>query len=147
MTLTELKGLRDQVRGLTGADREVDAEIGCLVRWNPYEPHHYPERSIGAIFAPTGHGWMGFTMPGEDTVRGSWPSPTYTGSTDAAVAFSEKALPGVWYILAKGRVRHTEPLYACELLFGNKRLSIAEADTLPLAIIDATLTALLETME
>lgn len=71
-------------------------------------------------------------------------TPRYTASIDAALALVERVLPGSWYVLAKGRLSEAEPLYACELLLGqDEQLGIAEGQNQPLAIIAATLTALI----
>lgn len=68
--------------------------------------------------------------------------PNWSASIDAALALMERVLPGIWYVMAKGRLTESEPLFACELLFGEVQQSIADGPTPSLAIILATLRAL-----
>ncbi len=81
-------------------------------------------------------------------------SPAYTGrlayytrSIDAALALTERLLPGSWWLMAKGRVRAGEPLYALQLFseghnpFTSLPIAEAEHETLCCAILLATLRA------
>jgi len=72
------------------------------------------------------------------------PLPTFTASIDAALALVERLLPGAWCVMAKGRLTAAEPLYGCELLFNHdEQLGIASGHTQALAIVAATLRALI----
>lgn len=78
------------------------------------------------------------------SIKFDWASPKLTASIDAALALVERMLPGMWWCMSKGRLSEGEPLFACELLFGfDERVSIAEGQTLPIAIIAALLRALI----
>lgn len=70
--------------------------------------------------------------------------PRYTTSVDAALALLERAYPGVWYGLARGRMKSAEPEFACQLTFGLEPIAEAEAVSLPLAIIGAMILGLPE---
>lgn len=66
-----------------------------------------------------------------------------SASITTALAFVEQKLPGVFCLLAKGRTRSDEPLYAFELLFGtDEKLGEAEHNDPCCAIIAALLAAL-----
>ena len=70
--------------------------------------------------------------------------PRYTTDLNATLALLEKVYPGVWYALARGRMKDGEKEYACQLLFGLQPIAEAEADTLPLAIVAAMILGLPE---
>ena len=70
--------------------------------------------------------------------------PRYTASVDAALALLERAYPGVWFGLARGRMKAAEPEYACQLTFGLEPIAEAEAGSLPMAIIAAMILGLPE---
>ena len=68
----------------------------------------------------------------------------YTASIDAAMALVEKALPGAWYTVGKGKLRDGEPLFGAHLLFGaDELLGLGETDAnLAIAILIALFRAL-----
>lgn len=70
--------------------------------------------------------------------------PRYTASTDEALALLERVYPGVWFGLARGRMKAAEPEFACQLTFGLEPIAEAEAISLPLAIIGAMILGLPE---
>jgi hypothetical protein len=75
--------------------------------------------------------------------------PTYTASLDAALGLMERVLPGVWYVLARGRIGPDEPLYGARLIKAGSEdgaiLAEAEHDTSQaLALLAAVLIALSE---
>jgi len=74
-------------------------------------------------------------------------STPITSSTDAAIAFVERTIPGCCYFIGKGRMRITEPLYGCVICaspdFASSEIGAGEhAVNLAFAIIIAALNAL-----
>lgn len=66
----------------------------------------------------------------------------YTTSVEAALALAERLIPGVWWVIGRGKLTSGEPEYGAELLFGpDESLGIAEAATAPLALCIAILRA------
>lgn len=151
MMKNDLSELLERVKAATGPDRVLDAAISAHFRYHPYGPFHWLDKSPEAIFAPTHAGWVGFTLPGEDTPRDAWASPEYTASVDAALEFSERVLRG-WVVadLCQNS-RHAGDPWGCTLAvyFGstpskNKSASSGyDFPTASLAIIAATMTALI----
>lgn len=86
---------------------------------------------------------------------GGWPTPEYrsvdyrkvfatpiTGSLDSAVAFVERIRPGVWWMIAKGRLAANEPLYGAHLLFGPEEvIGEGEGPTAAIALVLAAVQA------
>ena len=71
--------------------------------------------------------------------------PNYTGSTEAALGLVEREWPDMFWIIGRGKVTSTEKLFGCHLMFGTDEIAGAgESDALPLAILSATLRALIE---
>lgn len=68
--------------------------------------------------------------------------PRYTTDVGAALEVLEKAYPGVWYGLARGRMKDSEKEFACQLTFGLQPIAEAEATSLPVAIIAAMILGL-----
>lgn len=68
--------------------------------------------------------------------------PRYTGDVGVALDLLERVYPGVWYGLARGRMKDTEAEFACQLTFGLTPIAEAEAISLPLAIIGAMILGL-----
>lgn len=61
----------------------------------------------------------------------------------AAIMLSERALPGVWWIVGKGKMTESEPLYGAQLLFAGEVLAAAEhAEAPALAMVGAILLAM-----
>lgn len=141
MTLTKLKELRDQVRGLTGPDREVDARLCVTFQYMPaYDG--VPLNLRCAVDQGLGIGpiWLDYDVDEDGRVVGCTDTaPVLTGSTDAAFAFSEKVLPDKLIRLSNEYMGYWAATVGRST--GRQRLTAA------LAIIDATLTALIETME
>lgn len=80
--MSEMMKLAERVEGLAGPDREVDAAIACLMRWNPYDQDHW-SNACDLEYRPTAGGWMA-CYRGDDRSL-AWPSPLYTASLDAAM--------------------------------------------------------------
>ncbi len=140
--LTELLG---RVEAATGPDRELDAAIASMIRYHPYGPFHWLDKSPEAVYAPTHAGWMGFTLPGEDGPRDAWASPEYTASVDAAIALVERVLPGQHLTMGQNVHHH---YWLCTFNYLNddgEPASNAQGmhkSSLPLAILSALLSAL-----
>jgi len=113
--MTDLNELLERVKAATGPDRQLDYVLFC----------HFAPMEVASAWHPlNGH--------------------KYTSSIDAALALCGRALPGYWYVMAKGRMTDSEPLYACELLEGAEtQLAINEGHTQPLAILAALILALI----
>lgn len=120
--MTDLKDLIAKCERATGGDRELDAAIATALddwseHWEAEDLHSEPK-----LFKDC---------------------DDYTSSIDAALALCERVLPGIWYVLAKGRLQASEPLFGCEMLFGSdEQIAIADGPTQALAIVIATLKAL-----
>lgn len=77
---------------------------------------------------------------------GSWSDEAatlhYTSSLDAAIALVEKRLPGIFWLVGKGKTRAAEPPFGCHLMFGTDEIiAEGEAATGPIAILIALLKA------
>lgn len=79
-----------RVKAATGPDRRLDRAL-----WATFQGGDYP----GVLC------WDGLGVA------------PFTASLDAALALVERVLPGVWYVLGKGKLRADEPLYGAKLLF------------------------------
>lgn len=130
MTAEELDALIERVESATGPDRERAADVcealGFKVRRHPTR---YGRRAAAWAYLAPDRRWHA--------------CEPILSSIDAALALMERFLPGVFWLASKGRTREAEPLYACQLMFGTDEvLADAEADTIALAIILATIRAL-----
>ena len=70
--------------------------------------------------------------------------PRYTADVGEALALLERVYPGIWYGLARGRMKDSEKEFACQLTFGLQPIAEAEATSLPMAIIAAMILGLPE---
>ena len=136
--MTDLNALLDRVRSATGPDRDLDAAVMAL-------SYTQDERHIGAV--------MEYSDGSEERVKDLvWVDPktdkwvstsahSFTASIDAALALTERVLPG-WGVYFR---RDKETTGAGMLLPDHFRVTPAheEAATLPLAILAATLSALI----
>ena len=127
---------------LDGPDREVDAEILCtflapvgskVVRspfndaWVIYEPRAYSPRPFALWEKP--RPWR-------------LDHESLTGSLDAAIALTERLLPGIWWVIAKGKTTLAEPMYGAQLFFGeHEEFAPGEGPTPAIALLIATLKA------
>lgn len=68
--------------------------------------------------------------------------PDYSTSLPDAIAVLERAYPGIWWIIGKGKMTADEPEYGCQLQFGTNTVATAEADTAAMAVIAAMIIAL-----
>ncbi|MHB1086117.1 MAG: hypothetical protein ACYCZ0_00010 [Minisyncoccota bacterium] len=92
----------------------------------------------------TGDEFVTFEESGVPAIHCHDPVPSYTASVDAAIALVERLLPGIFWVVGKGKTREAEPPFGCHLLFGSDEIiGDGEAPTAPLAILSALLTALL----
>lgn len=132
-----IDALRERVKGLSGADREVDALIVATL---------CPGATVGTYIVGD-DGDIVFHAQALGIQNKSL-CPTYTESIDAALALVERVLPGVWWLVGKGRTRTVEPLYGVHLMREGSLDDVigeGEAETPSLAIILALLSALKET--
>lgn len=150
--MTDLSELIDRVEKATGADRELDAAV-----WNATiggDVWSYDDNAhIDALIESGVYRGDKQLHPNyENNPRVTWryrigddygEIPELTYSTDAALALTERMLPGAFWIMCKGRVRHDEPLFDFALLFGTDEvIAEAEHNDLCCAIVLATLLAL-----
>lgn len=90
----KLAALAERCEAASGPDRELDAEIGSVMRWQPYGPDHWANAS-DLEFRPTAGGWMR-CQRGDDASL-AWPAPLYTASLDAAMSLvPDECLAQVW---------------------------------------------------
>lgn len=133
MNTEQLQSLFDRVRKATGADREIDAAIASLL--------------LGKAFKrePNGRTWrMGHK---ETRTRDAEPwvaLPAYTDSIDAALALTERVLPET---VRTGFQQNPDKSWHAVILRvepDEGDCPYAAAPTAPLAILAATLSALIE---
>ncbi len=136
----DVEGLISRIEKATEGSRELDRELWELATGHPVK------WASADVFEPE----TVVTM--EKYGAGAVGNPTYTldpftSSIDAALALTERLLPGSWWLMAKGRVRAGEPLYALQLFseghnpFTSLPIAEAEHETLCCAILLATLRA------
>jgi hypothetical protein len=139
--MISLPDLLARVEAAEGPDRELDCRIACAVdpglkgEWQVVKPPFYdPERYFSG---QPGMDWIGYDLLNN--------APVYTASLDATLALVERVLPGCWYIIGKGKLKASEPLYGAQLLFGDSEvLGEGESDAnLPLALLCALLKVLI----
>lgn len=119
MTIKSLIGL---LREAKGPDRWFDAKIDAALRigsekmrgggyewaWDNFPTWAHHKQARGMCGVQHSNGDLGLI----------WDSPEFTASVDAAIALAERVLPGCWYLLGKGKIRATEPLYGAQIMFG-----------------------------
>lgn len=94
----------DQIRALTGPDRKVDGQLWCEIQ--------------GVEFLRMTSQGEGFHYLANGSRSRRDDLAPFTDSLDAALALAEQAIPGVWWVLGKGKTRAEEPLFGARLLFG-----------------------------
>lgn len=91
-----------KLEALDGPSREMDLSIAeCFGAGL----EHTPTKLTGKI------AWQGDTK--------CRPCPPYTRCLTAVTELTERAFPGIFYHIAKGRLSAREPLYGAQLLFGS----------------------------
>lgn len=129
MTLQELL---ERVKAATGPDRELDHTIEARMR------EHVGSMGFGIY--KTADEWI------PQAIKRNFNSPRYTASIDAALALTERVLPGAGYMYQKPRAgwERRPGLHGyASIGFGEPlKAFTADAPTAPLAILAATLTAL-----
>lgn len=137
---SDLEGLLQRVMGAQGPDREIDAEMARALGYNIWqEPvHNLHGIAEGDLTTPV----MSKTHDGTEERRFFYMIPAWSASIDAAVAFAELVLPGWEWAISKNCAVLVEPpgLYIGDFLSSP---SATVAKTTPLAIIAATLKALI----
>ena len=134
--ITRLEALRDRVRAADGPDRKLDGEIWATLElkhalksyWQAASGMPKPIDSIPR----EGIGWLNVMSA----------APKSSHSIDAAIALVERVLPdvdvGMW-------TRHLNKTPRAMIFTGAPKSDIIrDGATLPLAILDALLTALIE---
>lgn len=115
----------------SGADREIDLALAA---------------AMGEMNHAEAEAWTRFIEGRADHIATPKPPKRYTASIDTALALLESRLPGVFYMLGKGRTRAAEPLYGFQIMFGSDEiLADAEHDHAPNAVLIALCMALLST--
>lgn len=126
MNTEQLQSLLDRVREAEGADRAIDASLFVLG-----EPS----------YASTGPmpGWIKEQEAGRDDFK---VIPRVTASIDAALALTERVLPGWCYKLVQESGTYTFVVRDAPELAKVAASAVASKPTAPLAILCAVLTAL-----
>ncbi len=137
VTNTDIKGLIERVEKATGADREIDALVWLMELGREKRGDFNPSTVFWTYIAG------GIAMDGNTPMRFV---QRYTASVDAALALMERVLPEM------SRALHLTELLApsgsrrttVTLMIGSLEITkfSASADTIPLAIILATLRAI-----
>lgn len=150
--MSNLTELLDRLKAATGPDRELGHDILMAAGWIA-PPIYHEHRKAGGHYPEDWEGDDEYVKFDAINSEGFWKSPDgpkfsarelpdITASVDDALALAEQMLPGVWYVMAKGRMSSEEPLYGCELLFSHDtQIAIAEGATQPLSILAAALNA------
>lgn len=147
-TADALRDLLARVRGASGEDRWLDAEICAALRVVPdFDDSIY----ILPLKIDVERDWDGprirvFTERegGKEWREASRRAPFLTASVDACIALAERVLPGMNRIIGKGRTRPDEPLYGAQILDGEKPIGEGESEhSEALALLASILSALL----
>jgi hypothetical protein len=162
-----IPALIEKLSALQGPSREVDAEIMFDLFAKPVGqkddggpsgylwPEDNPSWSFGIRFPGKDREWVancrkrndGETLvidrDGAIVLMNALRIPELTNSLDAAIALTERVLPGSWWIIAKGKMTDAEPLYGAQMLFGaDDVIGEGEGPTPAIALVLATLRAL-----
>ena len=124
----KLTGLRDRVRAATGPDRELDCETAVLLDGFIRQPGKYEEDEFDYCYMDGGD----LITPG---YGGDQMVHYYTASVDAALALVERVLP-------RSDLQFIRDHGEWDVQIGDAPPSVGLP--LPLAILDALLTALIE---
>lgn len=109
----ELAEVRSRLTGALKPDKETDMRICCA--------------AIGGTFfrlSADGDAFL-YTLGGEGPIHRGERLPV-TSSIDHATRLVDRAFPGIWWFLARGRVQLDEPLYGAQLMFGQEVLGKGE---------------------
>lgn len=147
-TDTDLNALLERVRSATGPDRELDGSLWWLVSLNEdqrkrHDPFGSVERAIQS-YGSAGRALEQFFDSSNSycLARIAFKEP-YTASIDASVAFKDRVLPGWRYDIHSPRFGIP---FECVLMDGDsasRKIVVGHGATAPLAIIAATLSALI----
>ena len=127
--MSDLAELLERVKAATGPDRELDAALLCATS----PSYHLSKNSLGGTVICRD----GFRWNIEDI------APYLITSIDAALALADRVLPG-WWLHGLGK-SPLHGLWWCTLysLNAKEAAEVEDADTAPLAIIAATIYALI----
>ena len=134
----KLRALLARVESASGPDCEIDCALFCAFAM----PKEWCGSLIISHFRDL-RGTYGYNTADGMRHLEAQTVPRYTSSTDAAIGLCEQVLPGIFYLLGKGKTRKDEPPYGAQLLFGiDEVISSAEhSASLPLALCAALLKA------
>lgn len=126
--MTDLSELIRRVEAATGPDREIDVAIWQAATG---EPPHYEDHLGEGPFVQYGDSVWWVELP------------ALTTSLDAALSLVERRLPGRNWLIGRGRLRATEPLYGAQIMDGQAVIGEGESEHTPaLALCRAMLKAL-----
>lgn len=135
-----LLDLAARVEGLTQSEREIDAEIACIIGKPLGDIDHWLHAD-DIQWEPTAHGWYQAIFP--DGSKGSaFASMEYTNSLDAAKRLIPK---GYGWLGTDTHMEHWAQIVSQSSLEDGTKLNMggptAKAGTLPLALCSAALRA------
>ncbi|MFC0809087.1 hypothetical protein ACFHWW_27215 [Ensifer sp. P24N7] len=127
-----LQHLAQRLATASRPSRVIDAELACFFVFKdlrPAEPNDFD-------------GKYGYSAGNIKVEHGFLQADAYTSNIDEAIALADRLLPGVWYLMARGKMRAHEPLYGARLMFGDEVIGEGESDhsqalAICIAIIDA----------
>ena len=156
-----LTALLERVRAASGADREIDGRLWCLITperrfvalaksgqtWGDFEPGGFnPKSSVmpGMVFERTDYeGTREDIQRNGGRFQSFSSSPSYTASIDAALALTGRLLPGVEYEITNlyGVAMASLPMNMSSVV--DYQTERREDGIVPLAILAALLSALI----
>lgn len=128
----DLTALIARVERATGPNLATEISIAILLDTAPE----------GFLYVEETQGWQRY-IPARDSVE-FWMPPAYTASLDATLALVDRKLPGIYWHIARGKTRPSEPMFGAELVTtaGNQIVAVEHDHSAPLALILALLRAL-----
>lgn len=140
--MSDLAALIARVRGASGPDDGLNIDLCIALGYIGYV-----DAPLNLRRADDDAGWLDYeSVEDGHTVQCTDVPPDLTGSIDTALALVERLLPD-WMVALGSHNENNLPWACLTEPEGECRDFTAEAVTIPLAIIEATLTALLSTQE
>jgi hypothetical protein len=159
--MTPIAELIGKVERATGPDRELDEaliDLACeqFVKRRGWKLAHlggdYDGENACDFYTSNGLLVPGFDYPRRGKVHPfyhvrsevlPWGAKGFRDDIKTAIAFAENMAPGAFWLMSRGRVRASEPLFAFQLMFGTDTIiGEGESNRDTDAIILATLKAL-----
>lgn len=145
---TALKELEKLLSEARGPDREIDFRIAALTDEQMAADLRVAD---GITYSSNGEFVLTFKSPAGKLGRGFYGNhmvPQFTHSLDAAVSFCERVLPGSGWLVGRGRLTPSEPLfgatvYATDMADEPEELGGAEGPSPALALCLAAVRALI----